>query len=170
MNDSEENVKENMNEEKSQETETDIDDSTFPKYRDSDWMLKPCHVYLTEYKDCRSILGRFYQNFYYGEMLNCTQWKTDYENCLAWQSKDDDIAFNELLTSEKKRRLERLAPHVQNNVWKNRTAPPSDWNNPLPEWMAQRNKGTYFDAKQKAIENDTTNYGLDNYLPSCTIL
>lgn len=40
MNDSEENAKENMNEAKFQETETDADDSAFPKYRDSDWMVE----------------------------------------------------------------------------------------------------------------------------------
>ncbi|KAK0161545.1 hypothetical protein PV327_010004 [Microctonus hyperodae] len=170
MNDSEENIMENNNDKKSQVPETDADDSVLPKIRDNDWMLRPCDVYLIEYKDCKSIWGRFYQNFYYGEMLNCSQWKTDYENCLKWQSKDDDTAFNELLTSEKKRRLERLASHVQNDVWINRTEPPSDWNSPLPKWMVERNKGLYLDVPEKKEEYETNNHGLNNYLSSCTIL
>ncbi|KAF7988776.1 hypothetical protein HCN44_007086 [Aphidius gifuensis] len=138
------------------------------KNRDSEWMLRACRVYKEEYDDCTSFRGRFQQNFVYGEKLDCSQWKTDYDNCKKWKKTDDDDAYTELVASEKKRRLERLRPHYQNNVWEKREEPPKDWNAPLPDYLVQRNNNTFLALKQADIENNRETS--DMLIPGCVIL
>ncbi|XP_008548060.1 uncharacterized protein LOC103571624 [Microplitis demolitor] len=145
-------------------------ENTEAKIWDGEWMLKPCHMYEEEYKDCKSLRGRFYQYYVHGEQLDCTQWKRDYQNCQKWRKKQDEVAYNDLVESVKKRRLERLKSHVANDTWTRRTKPPEDWNEPLPEWMVKKNEGTFLAAKQKSINADGYDHGYDQYVPSCTIL
>ncbi|KAH0561429.1 UPF0545 protein C22orf39 homolog [Cotesia glomerata] len=148
------------------------DDSEKPEERiwEGDWMLKPCYMYEEDYKDCTSVRGRFYQNFIYGEQLDCTQYKTDYLNCKKWKKNDDEAAYNNLIESVKKRRMERLKPHLANDVWTKRGKPPADWSEPLPEWMVKKNEGTFLASKQKNIDIMGYDNNMDLYVPSCTIL
>lgn len=113
------------------------------------WKVRPCEWYLEEYKDCRSIRARFHQYFIFGTTLSCDQWCTDYENCLKWRNKKDIDALTSVVASEEKRKRDRLDATLQNNVWELRSAPPSDWNKPLPEWMNQKLQNTYLHFKQK---------------------
>lgn len=78
------------------------------------------------------------------------------------------IYQDELLTSEKKRRLERLRPHYKNDVWQKREEPPSDWNAPLPDWLVKRNQGTFLALKQDDIENNRNTSAV--LMPGCVIL
>lgn len=54
-----------------------------------------------------------------------------------------------LINSEKTRRLERLKGHYNNSIWKKRSAPPANWDKPLPEWMSKRDENTYLALKAK---------------------
>ena len=64
-----------------------------------------------------------------------------------------------LINSEKVRRFKRMAPHIQNDVWKHRSSPPEDWNKPLPAKMQESYKNTYLDYKAaefKAQQSEQT--------------
>ena len=54
-----------------------------------------------------------------------------------------------VIQSESKRRYERLAPHIFNDVWKRREYPPEEWNKPLPAKMQEAYKNTYLDHKAR---------------------
>ena len=43
--------------------------------------IRPCSLYLDEYKECKSIKGRFHQYYIYGDYQDCTKWKEDFDNC-----------------------------------------------------------------------------------------
>ncbi|XP_035213603.1 UPF0545 protein C22orf39 homolog isoform X2 [Stegodyphus dumicola] len=62
--------------------------------------VRPCEWYKEEFKDCRSIRARMHQYFVYGESIDCSQWKTDYQNCMLFRNKKDIKA------------LMALPPHV----------------------------------------------------------
>ncbi|CAG5089873.1 Similar to UPF0545 protein C22orf39 homolog (Danio rerio) [Cotesia congregata] len=102
--------------------------------------------------------------------LDCNQYKTDYLNCKKWKKNDDEAAYNKLIESVKKRRMERLKPHLANDVWTKRDKPPADWSEPLPEWMVKKNEGTFLASKQKNIDVMGYDNNMDLYVPSCTIL
>ncbi|GLH10445.1 SFRICE_000126 [Gryllus bimaculatus] len=112
-----------------------------------DWPIRPCEMYKEEYKDCTSFRARFHQYFIYGETLDCTQWKKDYDNCVRWTRDKNVKACKELSESEKKRFNDRMRAHYRNDVWEKRSEPPEDWNKPLPEWMQKNYQGTYLDFK-----------------------
>lgn len=57
---------------------------------------------------------------------------------------------NDLILSEKKRRYERLAGHLKNDVWERRPNPPENWNAPLPEWMAKKKTFYVVDDEERA--------------------
>lgn len=76
-------------------------------------------------------------------------------------------AQNELIESEKRRRLERLLPHVQNDVWERRERPPEDWNAPLPEWMQKQFENTYLQIRSEEMKRGEKTSMLDS---KCTIL
>jgi len=46
--------------------------------------------------------------------------------------------------------------HVKNDVWQDRTAPPVDWNKPLPEWMQKEQENTYLAIKSAEMKANTT--------------
>ena len=107
------------------------------------WMVRPCEIYKEEYDDCKSIRARFHQYFVFGKTIDCTQWKEDYENCYLWDKYKSNIAYEKLISSEKKHRMERLEGHYRNNVWQRRDKPPENWNAPLPEEIAKKYENTY---------------------------
>ncbi|KPJ06258.1 UPF0545 protein C22orf39-like [Papilio machaon] len=143
-------------------------DSTEPTINpDEKWLIRDCEVYKDEYKECTSFRGRFHQYFIFGEPQDCNQWKKDYDNCCKWESSKDVKAGVAVIESEKKRRLERLRAHYRNDTWKKRDAPPTDWDKPLPEWMAKRDENTYLAQKAKEMREAKTEEISDSF---CTIM
>lgn len=116
------------------------------------WMVRPCVIYQDEYSDCTSFRGRFQQYFVHGVTEDCTPWKRDYENCLRWKENKNKKAFDEVVASENIRRAARLKPHYENSVWESRSQPPPDWNAPLPDWMEERNKGSYLSLRAQEMK------------------
>ncbi|XP_043250381.1 UPF0545 protein C22orf39 homolog [Colletes gigas] len=117
------------------------------------WMIRPCEVYKEEYDDCRSISARLHQHFIFGKLLECTQWKTDYHNCYVWTKHKSKKAYDELIASEKNRRMERLRPHYKNDVWSRRDTPPENWNEPLPQWLQDKYEHSYLKYMSEELKN-----------------
>lgn len=76
----------------------------------------------------------------------------------------------EVIESEKHRRLERLRPHYQNDVWERRTSPPEDWNKPLPEYLQKEYEGTYLNIKAKEIRGEVEESTEENVGSFCSIM
>ncbi|CAG9585193.1 unnamed protein product [Danaus chrysippus] len=129
------------------------------------WLIRDCDVYKDEYDECTSFRGRFHQYFIYGDTLDCNQWKKDYTNCCKWVDNNDVKAGKAVIQSETTRRLERLRPHYQNNVWKKRESPPADWDKPLPEWLQKRDENSYLALKAKEMKE-----GKEEKTSSCCIM
>lgn len=133
------------------------------------WMIRPCEMYKEEHKECRSIRGRFHQYFVFGELLDCTQWKIDYDNCYLWNKYNNEKAYEDLVNSEKTRRFNRLKGHYSNNVWEKRTTrPPENWNAPLPDWIEEKNKYSYLKIANEKLKAGKSEVVAKN--SSCTIL
>lgn len=109
-------------------------------------------MYKDEYKECKSIRGRFNQYFVYGESLDCEQWRNDYNNCEKYSWLNDKEAAKLVIQSEMKRRAERLKAHYDNDIWIKRESPPDDWAKPLPAFMEERNKNTYLGLKSQELK------------------
>lgn len=116
--------------------------------------IRPCDRYKGEYKECKSLRGRFQQYFVYGENLNCDQWRDDYNNCQKWSWLKDKNAALELIKSEMKRSDERMQAHTDNTIWTRRDKPPEDWNKPLPDWMQKRNENTFLALKAQELKDE----------------
>jgi len=138
-----------------------------PAPREYEWMIRPCMVYKDEYDECCSVKARFHQYFIFGKSLDCNQWKTDYHNCYQWQKHKSEEAYDELIKSEKERRIQRLRSHLQNDVWEKREKPPENWNDPLPEWMQKEFENSYLHIRNKEMKEGTEVSFLDT---RCTIL
>ncbi|XP_026494893.1 synaptic plasticity regulator PANTS [Vanessa tameamea] len=130
------------------------------------WLIRDCEIYEDEYDDCTSFRARFHQYFIHGESLDCNQWKKDYVNCCKWVKDNDTKAADALIKSEKIRRLKRLTAHYQNDTWKKRESPPTDWEKPLPEWMIKRDQNTYLAQKAQEMREGK----LDDDKSLCVIM
>ncbi|CAK9820441.1 UPF0545 protein C22orf39 homolog [Anthophora plagiata] len=148
------------------EPENITEKATSQEEYDDEWMIRPCLIYKEEYRDCKSIRARFHQYFVFGKTIDCNQWKTDYNNCQQWNNKKSKEAYDKLIESEKKRRLERLKGHYGNNVWQKRDKPPENWNAPLPEWIETRRKDSYLYCLSEKLKKEQT----DIAKSSCTIM
>ncbi|RUS82409.1 hypothetical protein EGW08_009861 [Elysia chlorotica] len=102
------------------------------------WLMKPCEVYKEEHNDCKKILSRFYQYYVDGAKTDCSQWLMDFKNCMIFRKTRDTKAMDAVLSSERKRRAERLQRARDNNVWEYRTSPPPEWFSPLSSESACR--------------------------------
>lgn len=111
--------------------------------------MRPCKMYRSEHKECKRWKGRFNQYFIYGEMLDCQGWADSYNNCQKYSWMEDKDAAIALIKSELERHEKRMQPHRDNDVWVKREQPPNDWNKPLPQFMIERNKGSYIDLQLK---------------------
>ncbi|XP_019866420.1 UPF0545 protein C22orf39 homolog [Aethina tumida] len=140
--------------ENSKETPQDSKADTNRTALKDEWMIRKCSVYEDEYQDCVSIKARFNQYFIFGEAQDCSQWKIDANNCNKYLEKNDLKAGQEVIDSEKRRRLQRLVPHYQNDVWENRKTPPEDWNKPLPEHLQKEYEFTYLNLKSKEMKGE----------------
>ncbi|KAM7341920.1 synaptic plasticity regulator PANTS [Cochliomyia hominivorax] len=119
-----------------------------------EWSIRPCAVYKDEYDDCTSFKARFHQYFINGKNTDCTQWQTDYKNCMRYRDSNGNNveAGIAVIKSEEERRLKRFHGHYANNVWEKRKSPPADWSKPLPEWMEKKNENSYLQLKQLELE------------------
>ncbi|XP_066995567.2 synaptic plasticity regulator PANTS [Anabrus simplex] len=117
-----------------------------------EWLIRPCEMYNEEYKDCTSIKARFHQYFIFGEILDCSQWKKDYNNCEQCVSKGSIASCKAVIESEKQRRYNRLSAHYRNDVWEKRKEPPENWNVPLPEKMQKAYENSYLDYKSREMK------------------
>uniref|UniRef100_A0A336K5Q7 Synaptic plasticity regulator PANTS n=1 Tax=Culicoides sonorensis TaxID=179676 RepID=A0A336K5Q7_CULSO len=118
------------------------------------WSIRPCEVYYDEYKDCKSIKGRFQQYFVNGESDDCTPWKRDYDNCVKFEDSRDLKAARALIESEKKRRYERFKGHYGNDVWQKRKQPPENWNSKLPEAISKEYETSYLAQKARELRGE----------------
>ncbi|XP_050438606.1 UPF0545 protein C22orf39 homolog [Adelges cooleyi] len=109
------------------------------------WLIRPCDIYKFEYKNCTSMMSRLHQLFIYGKTIDCRQHHKDYLECCKWKSKHDTKAAEALIQSEINKRNERWKNHFANNIWENRTTPPENWNDPLPDYIADRKSSLNFD-------------------------
>jgi len=125
----------------------EFEESHLQDLPDDAWMVRPCEMYKEEYKDCKSIKQRFQQYFIYGASQDCSQWKSDYDHCLQWRACKDKESIMTVIESERRRREQRLRSSTYPEVWATRSAPPSDWNSPLPDWMVEEHKQTYLQKK-----------------------
>ncbi|XP_031631321.1 UPF0545 protein C22orf39 homolog [Contarinia nasturtii] len=123
----------------------------YDKY--SEW-IRPCSIYKDEFKECKSFKGRFNQYYVFGEYLNCDQWRDDYNNCQKHSWFDDKEAGTSVIQSELSRRAARLKAHYDNDVWTKREHPPSDWNKPLPAFLAERSKYSYLTLKATELNEE----------------
>lgn len=98
--------------------------------------------------------GRFHQYFIHGKSVDCNQWKHDFDNCVRYTDDKNFKAAVELISSEEKRRKERLNAHYGNNVWNKRSAPPPDWNKALPENMQKEYENSYLAFKSKELTGE----------------
>lgn len=122
-------------------------------------------MYKEEYKECKSIRGRFNQHFVFGETLNCDQWRDDYNNCQKYSWLNNKEAAELLIQSEINRRAVRMKAHYDNDIWTKRESPPEDWSKPLPEFMQGRNQNTYLGEmaqmmkkeEEQGLKQNTTN-------------
>ncbi|XP_025201549.1 UPF0545 protein C22orf39 homolog [Melanaphis sacchari] len=119
------------------------DENTDAKSKDLDlWMIRPCEIYNNEYSECTSISSRLHQMFVHGSTIDCNYWHEDYTNCLKWKNYKNIQAAETLVNSEKMRRRNRWKTFYANDVWKNRTSPPENWNDPLPDYITQRQQNS----------------------------
>lgn len=123
-------------------------------------------MYKDEYKECKSIRGRFNQYFIYGESLDCEQWRNDHNNCQKYSWLNDKEAAKLVIQSEMKRRAERLKAHYANDIWTKRENPPEDWVKPLPAFMEERNKNTYLELRTRELkeQEEKTKQNVENTL------
>ncbi|KAF5307986.1 hypothetical protein FQR65_LT06554 [Abscondita terminalis] len=120
----------------------------------NEWMIRPCKAYLEEYKDCRSIKARLHQYFIYGNSLDCSQWRRDYDSCIKWQDEKNLKAANDVIQSESERRMKRLRGHYGNDVWEKREFPPKEWNKPLPDYLQEQYEHSYLHLKSKELQGE----------------
>ena len=66
-------------------------DSTLLKSNPKAWLVRPCNWYKDEYKECSSSHGKLHQYFIFGKTLDCSQWKTDYDNCMKIRKDPTDV-------------------------------------------------------------------------------
>lgn len=104
-----------------------------------------------EFRDCRSIKGRFQQYFVHGDSLDCASWEHDFEDCLRYTEKNDLKAAKKVIDNETARRKDRMKNHFGNNVWKKRANPPEDWAKPLPEHLTKQYENSFLDIKSKEL-------------------
>eukprot|EP00088_Acartia_fossae_P020885 TRINITY_DN2239_c0_g1_i9.p1 TRINITY_DN2239_c0_g1~~TRINITY_DN2239_c0_g1_i9.p1 ORF type:complete len:223 (-),score=29.35 TRINITY_DN2239_c0_g1_i9:499-1167(-) len=128
------------------------------------WMLRECEDYKKEMKSCYAFKSRFYQFYVHGKASECSHWEQSFDDCKEWSRNADVEAAKRIIANEKIRIKERLKGHYENNVWEKRTAPPEDWDVPLPDWLLKRQKEsnlhTYFDGDKEENErviNDIVN-------------
>ncbi|GAB1603801.1 UPF0545 protein C22orf39 homolog [Argonauta hians] len=134
---------------------TSADSVDLSDYPEDIWMLRPCEIYEGEYKECKSIGGRFHQHYVYGQYTDCGKWKTSFDNCLKFRHEHSMAAVEEVLKTERERHEDRITKAKANDVWEYRESPPADWARPLPEWEESHRKSVLSSVQQKGTNTAT---------------
>jgi len=121
------------------------------------WLMRPCEWYKDEYKECSSIKGRIHQYFIFGHNLDCSSWNKDYNNCILFRKTRGKEAIQSVVESEKRRYEERMKSSQANDAWTYRKTPPEWWNNPLPDYLQDRYRGTYLEFVENRRRGDAIN-------------
>lgn len=78
-------------------------------------------------------------------------------------------AMSELVGSEMARREQRLAAHTANDIWEPRQAPPSNWNDPLPERLEAKRQSSFLKQMQEEDSEQSANEALQQKRTGCVI-
>ncbi|KAK6637953.1 hypothetical protein RUM44_008376 [Polyplax serrata] len=111
--------------------------------------IRDCFYYKEDYKECKSLKGRFQQYFIFGEMVDCSPYKMKWKLCNKCAYGNEE-ACDELIREENKLREKRLKTALQNDVWKKRDGPPADWNKELPDWAKEKLKVSYLNVANQS--------------------
>jgi len=106
-------------------------------------LVRPCERYKQIFSACRSLRGRLHQYYVYGELFDCSNLKENYSNCKKFRATQDVEFLKSIVEWEKNLIETRLAASLNNPVWKLRDSPPEDFDGPLPEFIRQRQKGSF---------------------------
>jgi hypothetical protein len=107
-----------------------------------------------EAAECRSVRGRFQQYFVNGDILDCSSWNHDLNDCINFEEKNDYRAGKRVIDNENIRRKERMKAHFGNDTWTRRKNPPEDWNKPLPEYITKNYENSFLEMKTKESKSD----------------
>ena len=127
-------------------------------------------MYSDEFYNCERPKARFHQYFIYGDYLDCNSLQEDKRNCKLWTKNKDIDALRKIIENEKKRKMDRLKAHAQNNVWVRRNNIPTNWNAPLPDWWKENNKNSYLETKSEAIKSGKVNDVDLHFYSACNIM
>lgn len=106
--------------------------------------IRPCERYEELYKSCRSIRSRVHQYYVYGELLDCKPHKENHTACREFRKTKDLKLLDRIIEWEKKLIHTRLMTVEQNKTWQMRESPPDDFESPLPDHIAKRQKSSLF--------------------------
>lgn len=112
------------------------------------------YYFTEEAAECRSIRGRFQQYFVNGDILDCSSWNHDLNDCINFEEKNDYRAGKRIIENENVRRKDRMKSHFNNDTWTKRKNPPEDWNKPLPEYITKNYENSFLEMKTKETKND----------------
>ena len=113
--------------------------------------LFECDHYQYELARCGTIRTRI-TDYYSGSdtQQDCSKYEDLFASCLDWYRSGSQAAFKKLYDYESKLVEERKKASEANDVWEKRTAPPEDWNSPLPDWCVERLKDTVWYKQSKS--------------------
>lgn len=112
-------------------------------------LVRPCERYKEMYNSCKSIKSKIYQYYVYGESLDCSQHLDNYDSCKKFRKTGDTNLLDSIIEWEKNLIMTRLKTVEQNKTWDLRTSPPQDFEAPLPEHLAARQKKSLFYTIEK---------------------
>ncbi len=101
-------------------------------------------------------MDRFHQYYVDGQTEDCSPWQENHQDCELWLAGADREAAARVITRERDRLAARLRPHFANTVWEKRTEPPADWDKELPEYMRERQEGSYLGLYQRQRDKEVT--------------
>lgn len=106
--------------------------------------VRPCERYKELYKSCSGWEGRLRQYYIYGETLDCSEYINNYKICMQYRKTKDLKLLDPIIDWELNLVQLRLKTVEQNKAWEFRDTPPTDFNAPLPDHIAQRQKKSSF--------------------------
>ncbi|XP_015783212.1 UPF0545 protein C22orf39 homolog [Tetranychus urticae] len=118
------------------------------------WKVRPCEWYKEEFSNCSNFFQRFNQRFIYGKGLDCSQWITDYKNCMVFRHSGDEQFMQKVIDSENERLKKFVVGASGNDVWEYRKTPAPHWNKQLPDWWYQKVENTFLKRHMDSERED----------------
>lgn len=112
-------------------------------------LVRPCERYEELYKSCRSFRSRFGQYYVHGEFFDCSDHLQNYKSCLEYRRTKNFEVLASIIKWEKNLIETRVNTVLQNKVWELRETPP-DFETPLPEFIANRQRGSLFKSADRS--------------------